>query len=329
MPRGTSRIFREKVSSAASALGISGGVDFRRAGAVFIDKARDAYADLGFGVGAAGRSARAFRQAVELANAELGISAFAAQTQSLNWAAASTTDALRDATGQALGISTVWSLGVWYKPTTVPNSGTVVDIRTPAPDTQSLIRLYHDLSLDRLRFDWGDDTGAPVEITAFNNFYTGQQGLWVHILAVWTGAILLMFRNGVSVGAPDVGVNNPAITMADDLRRVAVGNISTGGNSSPVGNIAQAGLWRVDITALATNGVPAFLQSGPSSIDLNVDDGANDYLFAGDLAHWWRPGHEGSPNLGKDYSLAGFTPTIDLGTNLVGLTDGDRQADVP
>ena len=258
-----------------------------------------------------------------------GPAPFVAQTQSLNWPAASTTDVLRHATGQAIGISTAWSLGVWFKPASLPQSGTLIDVRTPTPDTQSLIRLHHDASTNRLRFDWGDDTGAPLEITAFNNYYTGLAGTWVHILAVWTGAILLMFKNGVSVGAPDVGVNNPAITMADDLRRFSVGNLSLGSNSSPVGNIAQTQLWRVDVTALATNGVAAFLQSGPSALDLNVDDGANDYLFSGDLAHWWRPGHEGSPNLGRDYSLAGFTPTIDLGNDLIGLNDGDRQADVP
>ncbi len=48
-----------------------------------------------------------------------------------------------------------------------------------------------------------------------------------------------------------------------------------------------------------------------------------------DLAHWWRAGHEASPNLGKDYAVAGFTPTIDVEVNAVGIDDTDRVADVP
>jgi hypothetical protein len=64
-----------------------------------------------------------------------------------------------------------------------------------------------------------------------------------------------------------------------------------------------------------------------SAFDLNTDSG--NYAQSGDLAHWWRLGHEADPNLGKDYAEAGFTPTIDIGDNKVGLDDNDRVADVP
>ena len=260
------------------------------------------------------------------------VAPFVAQTMSLNFPTEGTTDALRNSTEQALGIANAWSLGVWFN-TTIPEVASpflFVTAGSGPAVNDDRINLYHDSGgSDRLRFDWGDQTGLPIEITAFNSYYAGRNGLWTHILAVWTGSILLMFKNGVSVGAPDVGVNNPAITMVDSVRAIGLGNLSTAGNSSVVGNIAQCQLWRVDITALATNGVAAFLQSSPSAIDLNVDAGASDYLFSGDLAHWWRPGHEAAPNIGRDYSTAGFTPQIDLGVNAVGITDGDRQANVP
>ena len=258
------------------------------------------------------------------------VAPFVAQTMSLNFPSVGTSDALRNLTEQVLGIANAWSLGVWFNTTVnITGSPFLFVTATATPNVnRSRINLYHDSSSNRLRFDWGDQTGTPTEITAFNNFYTGENAAWVHVLAVWTGSILLMFKNGVSVGAPDVGVNNPAITMVDGLRAIGLGNLSlAGANSSVVGNIAQCQLWRSDITAVGANGVPAFLQSIPSAIDLNVNAGA--YTFAGDLAHWWRPGHEASPNIGRDYATAGFTPTIDLGVNAVGITDGDRQANVP
>lgn len=319
------------MDGAAADLGISGGVENRLVDSVFRHKAAGAYAAQGFSVDGPNVS-RIFQEDADLAISELGLSAFTAQTMSLNFPTEGTTDALRNSTEQVLGIANAWSLGVWFN-TTIPevSSPFLFVAAGSGPEVNDdRINLYHDSGgSDRLRFDWGDQTGLPIEITAFNGYYAGRNGLWTHILAVWTGSILLMFRNGVSVGAPDVGVNNPAITMADSVRAIGLGNLSTAGNSSVVGNIAQAQLWRVDITNLATNGVAAFLQASPSSINLNADTPASDYTFASDLAHWWRPGHEGSPNIGRDYAEAGFTPTIDLGVNAVGITDGDRQANVP
>ena len=331
MPRGSSRLFRTRMDGAAADLGISGGVANRLTDKTFRHFAAGAYKAQGFSVDGPNVS-RVFQENADLAISELGLSAFTAQTMSLNFPTEGSTDALRNTTEQALGIANAWSLGVWFN-TTIPEVASPFVFVTagsgPAVNNDR-INLYHDSGgSNRLRFDWGDQSGLPIEITAFNNYYTGRNGLWTHILAVWTGSILLMFKNGVSVGAPDVGVNNPAITMVDSIRAIGLGNLSTPGNSSVVGNIAQCQLWRVDVTALATNGVGAFLQSSPSAINLNVDSPGDDYLFASDLAHWWRPGHEADPNIGRDYAEAGFTPTIDLGVNAVGITDGDRQANVP
>ncbi len=253
---------------------------------------------------------------------------FSAQTQSINFPSGGSTDSFLESTPQVLGIGTAWSLAVWWKIVSLPFGGSerLVDLR-PASGNADVISLYHDASSQRLRLDWADNSGTPIEITAWNSFYAGETPFWRHVLVVWTGSILLLFKDGVSAGAPDVGVNNPSISMGNTARRIGLGNLATGSNQSMEGNLAQAALWRGDITAVATNGVPAYLNTSPSSIDLNEANVPNDYVFDLDLAHWWRPGHQGSPDLGKDYAAEVFTPAIDL--SVVGITDGDRQADVP
>ena len=246
---------------------------------------------------------------------------FFTQTESMNWPTVGTADRLANTSLNTLGIADVWSIGVWWKPV-VPISGSpfLVSIKE-ASGNGNQIALYHDSSTNRLRLDWGDSSGTPFEITAWNGFYTGRNGLWTHVLLHWSGTTMFVLLNGVDQGAPDVGVNNPAITMTDTARQVAFGNNPTG-NSSIVGNGAQFQMWNVDVRAAA-----AALQVSPSALDLNVDSGS--YTFSGDLAHWWAPGKEVSPDLGKDYAQAGITPTIDIEANIEGLTDADRQADVP
>ena len=320
MPRGSSREFRTKYSGAAAALGISGGIANRLTDSGFVANARGAFEDQGFSV--SGRNvSRQFQDDANLAQAELGLSAFTAQTQSINFPTEGTTDKFLNETEQAIGIANLWSLGVWWKPV-VPADSFLCVIGKPALNT-SRINLYHDNSSNRLRFDIGDTSGTPVEVTAYNDFYTGENGNWVHVLITWNGTTFFVLKNGVDQGAPDVGVNNPSITMANDTREFSGGNLIAGGSAASIaGNLAQIQLWNADVRAAAT-----FLNTSPSSVNLNADSGA--YTFSGNLAHWYRLGHEPAPNLGRDYAEAGFTPTIDLGADLVGIVDGDRQADVP
>ena len=271
-----------------------------------------------------------FDQVREAADpSDIGLSSsFTAQTQSINIPVDGSTDKLGNITEQAIGIANLWSIGVWWKPAVVPfaSSEFLFDLRrVTAPAAASQISLYHDNSNTRLRLDWADTSGAPTEITAWNGIYTGEAGNWVHILITWTGTSMFMAKNGVDQGPPDVGTPTPSITMADDLRQMTFGNFALAhpaSTASVEGNIAQAGIWNADVRAAA-----ATIVAGGSGQNLNADGGA--YTFSGNLAHWYRAGHEASPNLGKDFAEAGITPTISLDVDSVGITDGDRQADVP
>lgn len=260
---------------------------------------------------------------------DIGLSpSFTAQTQSINIPVDGSTDKLGNITEQVIGIANLWSIGVWWKPAVVPfaSSEFLFDLRrTTAPAAASQISLYHDNNNARLRLDWADTSGTPVEITAWNGFYTGEAGNWVHVLLTWDGTTMFMAKNGVDQGAPDVGVNNPSLTMADDPRQMTFGNFALGhpnSTASVEGNIAQAQVWNADVRAAAT-----FLNTSPSSVNLNADSGA--YTFSGNLAHWYRAGNEAEPTIGRDYAEAGITPTISLDADSIGIVDGDRQADVP
>lgn len=245
---------------------------------------------------------------------------FTEQTQSIDFDGVN--ERLTNLTDQAIGIANVWSLMVWVQPVVnIVGTQFLCGVRRADIGNESAILLYADSSTNRLRLDWADTSATPIEITAWNGFYTGQNGLWTNVLITWTGTTMFVLKDGVDQGAPDVGVNNPSLTMVDDTRTIAVGNLSSG-NNGVEGLAAQAALWRVDVRAAAAD-----LQVSPSELDLNVDSGS--YAFSGDLAHWYRPGHQGSPDLGKDYAQAGFTPTIDIEVNAQGITDADRVADVP
>ncbi len=322
MPRGSSRQFRELYDGAANRLGISGATP-NRVDSVFLARARGALKSQGFAVD--GRNvSRIFQERGDLAQAELGLSPFTAQTQSVNFPTAASTDALRNSTDQVIGIANVWSVGCWFKPTAIPPAGTefLWSIRPQGAGAASQLILYQDSSSNRLRFDIADQSGSPLEVTAFNNFYTGEAGNWVHILVAWTGTQFFVLKNGVDFGSPDVGTATPAITMADTARSISLGNVETPTALSIRGNVAQLQVFNADVRSAAPT-----IVAGASAFNLNAASGA--YTFQGNLAHWYRAGNEAAPTIGRDYAEAGITPTISLDANSVGIIDGDRQADVP
>ncbi len=320
MPRGSSRIFRTKMDGAAADLGIAGGVENRLVDSVFRQKAAGAYKQAGFSVDGPNVS-REFQGDADLAISELGLSAFAAQTLSVNWPASLSTDVLKNDSDLAIGIANLWSIAIWFKPTVVPfpNAEFLLTIGTSANDSRSRINIYHDNVSDRIRLDIGT-AGGTLRLTAFNNFYTGETGNWVHVLIVWDGTTLFAEKNATPFGS-----FTPPATVMDDLgRQFALGNLhASGGNNLSIrGNVAQCAVWNADVRSAALQ----MVVSG-SAQNLNADGGA--YTFSGNLAHWYRAGEEAAPTIGRDYSEAGFTPTISLDTNSVGITDGDRQLDVP
>ena len=232
-------------------------------------------------------------------------------------------EALRNSTSQAIGIANTGALGIGFKPETTADTQSIFALRPPSGAGDDIL-VQLNATNDRVRVFWFDTGGVgPNGDASWNSTFVDNT--WTFLLFFWNGFLLQFFQDGVSQGAPDVGVNNPALTMADSNRIIGVGNGQTAGDNSAVdGPISQVALWRVDVTGAATE---LYAGGDPNCLNLNVEfDG---YTFEGDLAHWWRPGHEGSPNLGKDFALAGFTPTIDIEANAQGIDDSDRVADVP
>jgi len=245
---------------------------------------------------------------------------FDAQTQSIDYDGSS--EALRNTTEQALGIANLWSIGVWFK---VEASGFSIPFAvntTSGSPNRSLIAIQLDSDFsgsNQLRVLIFRSDGTASNDFKFDSFVTLDQ--WIHVLVVWTGSTpLKVYKNGV-LQVADSSTSNSTV-QTDTSRQIGVGNTLVPAPIAIDGKVSQVQIWRVDTSAAAS-----FLNTNPSSINLNADSGV--YTFSGDLAHWWRPGHEASPSLGKDFSTAGFTPTIDVETNAVGITDADRVADVP
>ena len=102
MPRGSSRQFRELYDGAAERLGVGGSAN--RVDSGFLARARGALESQGFSV--SGRNvSRQFQETADLAQAELGLSAFTAQTMSLDF---DKTEVLRSLPGPIGAIETMW-----------------------------------------------------------------------------------------------------------------------------------------------------------------------------------------------------------------------------
>lgn len=328
MPRGSSRQFRTKMDGAAAQLGL-GGTANRLTDKTFRHFAAGAYKEQGFAVEGPNVS-RIFAANAQLASDELGLAP--GQTFSLNYNAL-TTDALENSTHQALGIANVWSMGWWHNPEVpFPNLERIVRCAPASSNTNFITLSLTNAVADSFEcniIDNGNSTQGSLN-ARWNGFYSGRNGLWTHTLLTFIGGAspaVFIALNGVDQGSPDffqvTGAGGGALNQTNQARRIeSIGN--DGGSRAIGGPLLQMQWWRVDVRTAAS-----FLANSAQAAvrDLNTNSGA--YTFAGDLAHWWKPGDEASPNLGKDFSTAGFTPTIDIEVDSVGLTDGDRVADVP
>lgn len=311
MPRGSSRQFRTKYSGAAAQLGI-GGTANRLTDSVFRSQARGALEEQGFSV--AGRNvSRIYQANADLAQAELGLSPNQAFSIDFDGLA----EALGNSTDQAIGVANIFTVLTVIKIEGFTDTGAIFDIdRTASPDNRIT-----------MSYSSAGSINALIQ-TAFNRYdfpLSGDLDAWIMLGLSWDGVNFLVYRNGVEV-APSAGPGTtPTITaMTDVNRKVGLGN-----NNPPLtlqaldGKMLWTAVWR-DELALEEQGD---IFGNLAGIDLNV--AGMDYSSQADLAHWWRCGEEPSPNLGKDFALAGFTPTIDVEVNAVGITDADRSTDVP
>ena len=249
---------------------------------------------------------------------------FPVQAFSLDYDGAS--EALSNQTDQLIGIGNFWSAGTWHRPNAEVGTHIIWDL-DPVNTNPSASRLNLHQSVNDFNVLVRNTGGAtPAEQPQWSNILSGAT--WQHIVITWDGLAspkLRFYLNGVDQGAPDIGSADPAITMADDLRMVAVGNNANLGNNGALGRILYLALHRV---ALPQPAIAEIFNAGVGgAFDLNTNSG--NYTQAGDLAHWWPCGKRVSPNLGEDIAAAGFTPLIDIETNAVGITDADRVADVP
>ena len=86
-------------------------------GSGFIAESRGAFESQGFAV--SGRNvSQIFQQDADQAQAELGLSAFSAQTQSIDF---DKSEILRNSTQQLIGIANAWSMLTWSKRTSSTN----------------------------------------------------------------------------------------------------------------------------------------------------------------------------------------------------------------
>lgn len=252
------------------------------------------------------------------------VAPFVAQDMSIDFDGAS--EALSNQTDQVLGIANEWSAGCWHKANGEVGTNIIWDC-DPVDTGPSASRLNLHQSVNDFNM-LVRNTGAatPAVQYQWSNILVG--GAWQYIVVTWDGTAspkVRFYLDGVDQGVPDIGDPDAAITMADDLRMVAVGNNANLGNNGALGRILYLSLHRV---ALSQPSIAEIFNSGVGgAFDLNANSG--NYAEAGDLAHWWPVGKRASPNLGEDIAAAGFTPTINIETNAVGITDADRVADVP
>lgn len=232
-------------------------------------------------------------------------------------------EAMKATGSPTLGIADEWSIGMWLKPSDVVGTHIIFEFGNGFPGQASRI-VPLILSGTQLNIFWSNAANTIQSSVTFNAFVSLDTWLFLyfsHPLALGNAQISV-FRDGALIGADSANLNG-SIVMADSGRSVTVGNAAQP-STAWEGPIAQLAVWRtVQDAAIAS----LYNGGNPNALDLNSAFGS--YAGASDLAHWWRLGHEPSPNLGKDYATAGFTPTIDIEASAIGITDADRVADVP
>ncbi len=172
-----------------------------------------------------------------------------------------------------------------------------------------------------------------------------RENTWVHGAITWNGTTINAYWNGQPATLRNRLRNDPG-PMSDTVRRVWYG-IRGGFPERPWdGRLGHMALWSIVLPSSEI----ASIKSGLFDIDLTVNQ--EGYLSRNYLSHYWRPGAEVSPDLGKDYAVGGFETTppfaygvpiygvetygigaelgIDIEEGAVGaVTDSDRISDSP
>lgn len=315
MPRGSSREFRTKYDGAAAALGFSGTPN-RLVDSGFIAKARGALEAQGFPI-AGGNVSRIFQANADLAQAELNLAAFTAQTQSIDFNG--TDEDMGTAVTGLLGIADAWSIAGWFKPGTVPRNTNLVSTGGGLNDITIFLRSTVGTS-PSIQVTQNNSAGNLFRNQAWDAL-TLPQGQWHHFVITWIGNNTNTFYfDGVDQGPPGFTQATITGTMADSSNRGL--RIAQAFINRHDGPFASVGIWS---SVLASAEVTTIFNAG--SIDFNLREDSGNYASAASLQHWIELGKQPSPLLGADAGIASLLLDLEAGAN--NITDADRVADVP
>ena len=115
-----------------------------------------------------------------------------------------------------------------------------------------------------------------------------------------------MYQDGVAQVANKITDNNPP-ALADGGDRV-IRHSGTSAATAVQATMLSSAFWSTVLTPSEVTAI--YNGNGGGAFDLNFDQG--NYASSGTLEHWWRFGHQVSPNLFIDYADAGsYTQTLD------------------
>ena len=223
----------------------------------------------------------------------------------------SATSSLKTSSDAVLGFSSNFTMMAWTKRSTATGDGVIMSVTQPAST----------VSLELINF------GSTFRSTFIDSLARAKQRTWTSGgLNAWTQLVVVNDASanivypytdgaagtGVVVGADDF------LSLPNTSRDIFVGLNAT--SSAFNGLIYQTAIWFARLSAAE---VAAIYNGGDGSFDLSVDSG--DYVSSSLLRHWYRTGHEATPNLGADY---GNGTLVNLDT-VTDLTNANRSSDIP
>lgn len=217
-------------------------------------------------------------------------------------------------TNQPVGFANAWSVGVWLKPGAgaMTNNQVVVDIKLTGVNNV-LFMTRGNAATGRIRWFNSASTGAGIKRYDWNSALT--QDTWQVHLATWDGTDLLAYKDGVTLGSPDLTPIDTTGTMTNTVRNVALGGRITLLNPFE-GRLHSCLVWDVALSPAEI----LTLNNGGNGAGFDPLADSGNYASSANLEHWWKLGRNGEA-LGTDFATAG-TP-INVGQNAQNITIAD------
>lgn len=317
MPRGSSRGFRTKYSGAAAALGISGGVENRLVDSGFISRARGALKSQGFAVD--GRDvSRIFQEDADLAQAELGLTAFDVQTVSVS---IDSGEKIAHEGPIDLEIANAWTVLYWMNLDGPLTNMVPFDFRDPAGAGN---RILANLTT-QFTHSWLIQIRDAASATILEKQILNSDvvfGVWFLLALTWDGTDLEFYKDAVN-DAGSINTDNRPGTMTSTPRAVFIGSQASIGAPAAPANGDYHWCALLD-KALDQAAITEVYSAGSGAFNLLADSG--NYDGAANVKHWWRLGLD-SLDIGKDSGIAGTL--IDVLNDAIGIDASDIVSNVP